>query len=283
MEKKFNTYLTICSLLILASCSIAGSWVYERADSYLADYFKEYANFSNEQKIEIEEITENYLDWFTRNELPEIRAILEDLQGINNKSTNALIKNTYLRGQGLFERTNNYLEGSIIEFSKTLTDLQVNEIKIYFEEIQIKRKESREKEKNYYEEVFNDYVSGFRRLNIRLTKDQKEYVKENIKELKDIRSEWSFFQEKWVKELIVILNKRDDQNFDKKLTNHLRDLQSLGDSEFQLKLKMNQDIGIKIISEILSKASEKQLNNTKRRIETYIASIDRILSNRSLQ
>ena len=282
MKKKLKIYVTISSLLILSSCSVAGSWVYERADSFLADYFKEYANFSNQQKDEIDKVTENYLDWFTRNELPVIRAVLVDLKEINNSDVDDLIKETYKDGQELFERSNKYFEKSFIKFSKTLTDLQVDEIKNHFEEIQVEREESRKEEKIYSEEVIENYISGFRRLNIKLTKAQKDYVKENIKGLKNIRSEWSFFQEKWVEELIEILNKRNDQDFDKRITAHLKALENLGDEEFQLKRKNNEQIGIKIISGILSNASEKQIKGAKRRIDTYIASIDRILSNRSL-
>lgn len=282
MKKKLKIYVTISSLLILSSCSIAGSWVYERADSFLADYFKEYANFSNQQKDEIDKVTENYLNWFTRNELPVIRAVLVDLKEINNSDVDNLIKETYKNGQELFERSNKYFENSFVKFSKNLTDLQVDEIKNHFEEIQVEREESRKEEKIYSEEVIENYISGFRRLNIKLTKAQKDYVKENIKGLKNIRSEWSFFQEKWVEELIEILNKRNDQDFDKRITAHLKALENLGDEEFQLKRKNNEQIGIKIISGILSNASEKQIKGAKRRIDTYIASIDRILSNRSL-
>ena len=282
MKKKLKIYITISSLLILSSCSVAGSWVYERADSFLADYFKEYANFSNQQKDEIDKVTENYLNWFTRNELPVIRAVLVDLKEINNSNADNLIKETYKNGQELFERSNKYFENSFVKFSKNLTDLQVDEIKNHFEEIQVEREESRKEEKIYSEEVIENYISGFRRLNIKLTKAQKEYVKENTKRLKNIRSEWSFFQEKWVEELIEILNKRNDQDFDKRIATHLRALENLGDEEFQLKRKNNEQIGIKIISGILSNASEKQIKGAKRRIDTYIASIDRILSNRSL-
>ncbi len=282
MKKKLKIYVTISSLLILSSCTVAGSWVYERADSFLADYFKEYANFSNQQKDEIDKVTENYLDWFTRNELPVIRAVLVDLKEINNSNVDDLIKETYKDGQELFERSNKYFEKSFIKFSKTLTDLQVDEIKNHFEEIQVEREQSRKEEKIYSEEVIENYISGFRRLNIKLTKAQKDYVKENIKGLKNIRSEWSFFQEKWVEELIEILNKRNDQDFDKRISAHLKALENLGDEEFQLKRKNNEQIGIKIISGILSNASEKQIKGANRRIDTYIASIDRILSNRSL-
>ena len=57
MKRNLNIYLLTALLFILSSCSIAGSWVYERADSYLAEYFKEYANFSDEQEDEIDKVT----------------------------------------------------------------------------------------------------------------------------------------------------------------------------------------------------------------------------------
>ena len=282
MKKKFKIYVTIFSLLILSSCSIAGSWVYERADSFLADYFKEYANFSNEQKNEIDKVTKNYLDWFTTNELPVIRDVLVNLKDINNSNANDLIEETYVIGQRLFARSNKYFEKSFIEFFKSLTDLQVSEIKAHFEEIRIEREESRRDQNTYPAEVSENYISGFRRLNIKLTKPQRNYVNENIKGLKNIRADWSVFQEKWVEELIGILEKRNDQDFEMKITAHLRNLESLGDEEFQLKRKNNEQIGVKIISGILANASEKQIKGAKRRIDTYIASIDKILSNRGL-
>tara|TARA_B100000131_G_scaffold112138_1_gene109310 strand:+ start:1835 stop:2683 length:849 start_codon:yes stop_codon:yes gene_type:complete len=281
MRKKLKIYLTI-SLFILGSCSIAGSWVYERADGYLAEYFKEYANFSEEQKNEIDKVTESYVNWFTLNELPIIKTILVNMKDINNNNAESLINEAYLNGQGLFERSNKYFEKSFVEFSKTLTDLQVDEIKNHFDEIQIEREESRKKEKSYSEEMFENFSSGFRRLNIKLTNAQKDFAKENIKELKNTRPGWSFFQEKWVEELIEILKKRNDKDFEKNITSHLRSFENLGDEEFQLKRKNNEQVTIKIISGIFSSASEKQIKGMNRRIETYIASIDRILSNRSL-
>ncbi len=281
MRKKLKIYLTI-SLFILGSCSIAGSWVYERADGYLAEYFKEYANFSEEQKNEIDKVTESYVNWFTLNELPIIKTILVNMKDINNNNAESLINEAYLNGQGLFERSNKYFEKSFVEFSKTLTDLQVDEIKNHFDEIQIEREESRKKEKSYSEEMFENFSSGFRRLNIKLTNAQKDFAKENIKELKNTRPGWSIFQEKWVEELIEILKKRNDKDFEKNITSHLRSFENLGDEEFQLKRKNNEQVTIKIISGIFSSASEKQIKGMNRRIETYIASIDRILSNRSL-
>ena len=110
MTKKLKIYATIASLFILVSCSIAGTWFYERADSYLADYFKEFANFSDEQKDEIDKVTKNYLDWFTENELPVVRDVLVNLKEINNSNANNLMDETYVVGQQLFARSNKYFE-----------------------------------------------------------------------------------------------------------------------------------------------------------------------------
>ena len=59
----------------VSSCSIAGSWVYERLDNYLADYFKEFANFSQEQDEEIEIISTEFINWFSENELSKVKVI----------------------------------------------------------------------------------------------------------------------------------------------------------------------------------------------------------------
>ena len=87
------------------------------------------------------------MNWFTQNELPVIRAILVKIKGIDNNNAENLINETYLSGQGLFERSNKFFEKSFVKFSKTLTDLQVDEIRNHFDEIQVKREESRKKEK----------------------------------------------------------------------------------------------------------------------------------------
>ena len=65
----------------VSSCSIAGSWVYERLDNYLADYFKEFANFSREQDEEIGIISTEFINWFSENELSKVKVILENLNG----------------------------------------------------------------------------------------------------------------------------------------------------------------------------------------------------------
>ena len=66
LNKILKTSSPLLLSFVLSSCSIAGTWVYERLDNYLADYFKEFANFSKEQNKEIDRISESYLDFKIR-------------------------------------------------------------------------------------------------------------------------------------------------------------------------------------------------------------------------
>ena len=70
-------------LLTLGSCSIAGSWVYERLDNYLANYFFEFADFSEDQREKIRSITKDYQVWFSKSELPKINNIFIELKNLN--------------------------------------------------------------------------------------------------------------------------------------------------------------------------------------------------------
>ena len=91
----FKIFSPILLSFVLSSCSIAGTWVYERLDNYIANYFKEFAYFTNEQNIEIDVISSNYLDWFSENELPKVKALMEGLISINFGNPEEEILTTY--------------------------------------------------------------------------------------------------------------------------------------------------------------------------------------------
>ena len=118
VEKILKISLSSLMILLLSSCSIAGSWVYERLDSYLADYFKEFADFSKEQNQEIELISEEFLNWFSENELLKIKLLIEDLKKIDLKNPEERVALAYRQGEEIFRKVNNFFERPIINFSK---------------------------------------------------------------------------------------------------------------------------------------------------------------------
>ena len=283
VDNFLKSSIPILLSIVLSSCSIAGTWVYERLDNYLADYFKEYADFSKEQNNEIEKISKDYLDWFSANELPRIKLLIKELKDIKSDKPEIAVLSAYEDGQKIFRRTNSYFEEPIINFSKTLDENQIIEIGKHFEEIREKREEEqREEKKNYLEEILENYVSGFDRVGIILREDQITIIRSKLQTYIPLRAEWSSLQEEWVNEFIQLLKQNNSKGYEEKMLLFLQSIQSLGDGVFENKADKNQILSIEIISYVFSSSDERQMTNFRRNMDVYLKSINRILSKRSV-
>ena len=283
VDNFLKSSIPILLSIVLSSCSIAGTWVYERLDNYLADYFKEYADFSKEQNNEIEKISKDYLDWFSANELPRIKLLIKELKDIKSDNPETTVFSAYEDGQKIFRRTNSYFEEPIINFSKTLDENQIIEIGKHFEEIREKREEEqREEEKNYLDEILENYVSGFDRVGIILREDQITIIRSKLQTYIPLRAEWSSLQEEWVIEFIQLLKQNNSKGYEEKMLLFLQSIQSLGDGVFENNADKNQILSIEIISYVFSSSDERQMKNFRRNMDIYLKSINRILSKRSV-
>ena len=283
VDNFLKSSIPILLSIVLSSCSIAGTWVYERLDSYLADYFKEYADFSKEQNNEIEKISKDYLDWFSENELPRIKLLIKELKDIKSDNPEITVLSTYEDGEKIFRRTNSYFEEPIINFSKTLDENQIIEIGKHFEEIREKREEEQREEKNnYLDEILENYVSGFDRVGIILREDQITIIRSKLQTYIPLRAEWSSLQEEWVNEFIQLLKQNNSKGYEEKMLLFLQSIQSLGDGVFENNADKNQILSIEIISYVFSSSDERQMKNFRRNMDIYLKSINRILSKRSV-
>ena len=283
VDNFLKSSIPILLSIVLSSCSIAGTWVYERLDSYLADYFKEYADFSKEQNNEIEKISKDYLDWFSANELPRVKLLIKELKDIKSDNPETTVFSAYEDGQKIFRRTNSYFEEPIINFSKTLDENQIIEIGKHFEEIREKREEEqREERENYLDEILENYVSGFDRVGIILREDQITIIRSKLQTYIPLRAEWSSLQEEWVNEFIQLLKQNNSKGYEEKMLLFLQSIQSLGDGVFENNADKNQILSIEIISYVFSSSDERQMKNFRRNMDIYLKSINRILSKRSV-
>ena len=283
VDNFLKSSIPILLSIVLSSCSIAGTWVYERLDNYLAEYFKEYADFSKEQNNEIEKISKDYLDWFSANELPRIKLLIKELKDIKSDNPEITVLSAYEDGEKIFRRTNSYFEEPIINFSKTLDENQIIEIGKHFEEIREKREEEqREEKKNYLDEILENYVSGFDRVGIILREDQITIIRSKLQTYIPLRAEWSSLQEEWVNEFIQLLKQNNSKGYEEKMLLFLQSIQSLGDGVFENNADKNQILSIEIISYVFSSSDERQMKNFRRNMDIYLKSINRILSKRSV-
>ena len=284
MNRKIFRFCFACILVLtLNACSIAGSWLYERLDSYIADYFKDYAEFTKDQNQRIDQIAKDFHDWFTENELTKIRILLAELKEIDLQEPKKKIVAIYKEGELLFERSNDYFEEPIISFTKTLTEDQITQIGEHFEKIRNEREEEREREdKEYKERLLDNYESGFSRIGINLREEQIDTLKIRLNEHIEIREEWSKFQKEWVEDFILLLRENQTPNYDSKMAAYLRSFEDLGDDEFRTKMESNEELTIELLSYVLRTADDGQIKGFKRSLDTYLKSINRILSNRKI-
>ena len=282
-KKKFRIYLFLLIPFLLNSCSIAGSWVYERIDSYLADYFIEFADFNQIQKQEINKTSKEFHDWFSESELPKIKGLLLELKNIDPNNPKREISLAYEMGELIFSRANRYFEEPIIQFTKGMTDKQIDQMKQHFETIRKEREEERKKEKkNYKQRISENFVSGFNRVGIKLDDSQLMLIESKLNKYAEVREEWSNLQKIWIDEFIDLLRQKDADDYSTKMLNYLRSLESLGSSEFRDKIESNEKLSLEIINATFMTLNEKQLKSFKRNMDIYIKSINRILSNRGI-
>ena len=270
-------------ILLLSSCSIAGSWVYERLDSYLADYFKEFANFSKEQNQEIELISEEFLNWFSENELLKIKLLIEDLKKIDTKNPEEKVVSAYRQGEEIFARVNDFFERPIINFSKGLNEDQINQIDNHFKELREEREEERKNEKKEYKErLLENYISGFDRIGIRLRDDQLETIKLKLENHVEVRKEWSELQQNWTNEFVQLLKRNTSYGYESRMSAYLNSLEELGNEEFRDKIEKNEMLSMEIISFVFLTSNEKQIKGFNRSLDIYLKSINRILLKRKV-
>ena len=263
----------------MSSCSIAGSWVYERLDNYLADYFKEFADFSREQDEEIEIISTEFINWFSENELSKVKVILEKLKSINLQNPEKEIVSIYRDAEGIFRRSNFYFKLPIISFTKEINEVQIDEIGSHFRELREKRE--KERSENGYS-LIDNYISGFDRVGIKLRDDQIDKIKLKLENHIEVREEWSNLQEEWIEEFIQLLKNNQSPDYETKMSAYLDSLEELGEEKLREKIDKNEFLAQEIISFVFKSSDEKQIENFNRSLDIYIKSINRILSRRQV-
>ena len=273
----------ISLILLMSACSIAGSWAFGKLDNYLNDYFFTFANFSETQKIEIETVTENFKYWLIKEKLTGVKLLLSQINSLNSSSTGVEINAIYEEGSAILKSISSYFDSEFIKFSLTLNEKQISEIENHFLELQEKRKEEEEnrKKETYEERIQKNYISGFKRVGIKLNSEQESILAASIKGITDNGDQWDQLQTKWTQEMISILRTNKEESFKEELNSHLVTLFDLGPSDFRKKAKRNQIINIKAVTNTVNSMDDDQFKKMRKRIRVYMRSVDKILENQN--
>ena len=270
-RKAYTKVILIMVVFNLSACSVVGGLWYERIDQLIANQFLEYANFSSAQENYIRKATEEFKYWNIKNELPEYKKLLLQFKLLDSKTHVDDIDEIYEKGVVLGNRSRNFFVPYLVEFCKTLTNKQTEEIAIHFDELMEERRFKLGGEtKNYQATLEKSFARFFRLLGVKLNDEQRNTVRLLSSDLEDTRHELINDRIKWNQQFVAILDLRQEKNFKQILTDHINSLSSED--------KNTRRVINRITAEIIASLDEKQRARFQKRLGVFETSIDQILA-----
>ena len=268
-----QTHKKIIVVLIffnLSACSVVGGLWYERIDQLIANQFLEYANFTNSQEDYVREATLEFKYWNIKNELPKYKKLLSRFRFLDSTTTVDDIDDIYQQGILLGNSSRDFFVPQIVEFCKTITNKQVEEMAIYFDELMEERKLELENEEGDFQgSLTKSFKRFFRLVGIKLNNKQINTVRLLSSGIEDNREQLISDRIQWNQQFIAILNLRQNENFDETIVNHII---SLNSEDPNTRILINQ-----ITAEIIASLDEKQRAKFQKRLGVFEASINQII------
>ena len=274
LHYKKNIFLGFLAISFF-SCSTLGQWWYDRLDVYLANYFFKYAEFSDEQKAYVSSVTKDYLVWNSNSEIPKYRNLIIKIRALDETTSTKDIQKLFKEGESMFKASNDFFTPHIVRFTKTISERQIIEINLFFEERIKKWKESLDEKKyqNAQEQNEKSIKRLARFLGVKLNEEQLITIKELSNKIVEPDTSYIERQDLWNRELISILGKRESQNFEVTLTNHL-------DGLLNFEGRGNRNlIYHEILARTIASLDEDQKKKFHKRLNFFISSLDKIIKN----
>ena len=254
----------------LSACSVVGGLWYERIDQLIANQFLEYANFTNSQEDYVREATLEFKYWNIKNELPKYKKLLSRFRFLDSTTTVDDIDDIYQQGILLGNSSRDFFVPQIVEFCKTITNKQVEEMAIYFDELMEERKLELENEEGDFQgSLTKSFKRFFRLVGIKLNNKQINTVRLLSSGIEDNREQLISDRIQWNQQFIAILNLRQNENFEETFVNHII---SLNSEDLNTRILINQ-----ITAEIIASLDGKQRAKFQKRLGVFEASINQII------
>ena len=171
--KGYKKIIVILVFLTLPACSVVGGLWYERIDQLIANQFLEYASFTNDQEKYVRQATLEFKYWNIKNELPKYKKLIAQFRSLDNATTLDDIDDIYQQGMILANNTREFFLPQIVEFCKTITNKQVEEMATYFDDLMKERKlELENDEDDLQGSLIKSFKRFFRFMGVKLSNEQ---------------------------------------------------------------------------------------------------------------
>ena len=268
--KGYKKIIVILVFITLPACSVVGGLWYERIDQLIANQFLEYASFTNDQEKYVRQATLEFKYWNIKNELPKYKKLIAQFRSLDNATTVDDIDDIYQQGMILANNTRDFFLPQIIEFCKTITNKQVEEIATYFDDLMKERKlELENDEDDLQGSLIKSFKRFFRFMGVKLSNEQMNTIQTLSSGIEDKREQLISERIQWNQQFIAILKLRQNENFEETFISHINSLDS---EDPKTRIMIN-----KITAEIIASFSEKQRRKFQKRLGRFESSIDQII------
>ena len=272
--KGYKKIIVILVFLTLPACSVVGGLWYERIDQLIANQFLEYASFTNDQEKYVRQATLEFKYWNIKNELPKYKKLIAQFRSLDNATTVDDIDEIYQQGMILANNTREFFLPQIVEFCKTITNKQVEEMATYFDDLMKERKlELENDEDDLQGSLIKSFKRFFRFMGVKLSNEQINTIQTLSSGIEDKREQLIIERIQWNQQFIAILELRQNENFEERFISHINSLDS---EDPKTRILINQ-----ITAEIISSLDEKQRGKVQKRLSRFEASIDQIIKEQS--
>lgn len=270
VDQAYKKIIVVLVFSTLSACSVVGGLWYERIDQLIANQFLEYASFTNDQEKYVRQATLEFKYWNIKNELPKYKKLLSQFRALDNTTTFDDIDDIYQQGMLLGNNTRDFFLPQIVEFCKTITNKQVEEMATYFDELMKERKlELENDEDDFRDSLAKSFKRFFRFMGVKLNNEQINTIRTLSSGIEDSREQLISERIQWNQQFIAILNLRQNKNFEEIFINHINSLDSENPNTRTL---INQ-----ITAEVIASLDEKQRRKFQKRLGRFEASIDQII------
>ena len=270
IRKGYKKIIVILFFLTLPACSVVGGLWYERIDQLIANQFLEYASFTNDQEKYVRQATLEFKYWNIKNELPKYKKLIAQFRSLDNATTVDDIDDIYQQGMILANNTREFFLPQIVEFCKTITNKQVEEMATYFDDLMKERKlELENDEDDLQGSLIKSFKRFFRFMGVKLSNEQINTIETLSSGIEDKREQLISERIQWNQQFIAILELRQNENFEERFISHINSLDS---EDPKTRIMIN-----KITAEIIASFSEKQRGKFQKRLGRFESSIDQII------
>ena len=268
--KGYKKIIVILVFSVLPACSVVGGLWYERIDQLIANQFLEYASFTNDQEKYVRQATLEFKYWNIKNELPKYKKLIAQFRSLDNATTVDDIDDIYQQGMILANNTREFFLPQIVEFCKTITNKQVEEMATYFDDLMKERKlELENDEDDLQGSLIKSFKRFFRFMGVKLSNEQINTIQTLSSGIEDKREQLISERIQWNQQFIAILELRQNENFEERFISHINSLDS---EDPRTRMMIN-----KITAEIIASLSEKQRGKFQKRLVRFESSIDQII------